>query len=113
MATGGSDGFGLVRLPGSDGDVGATAALPPHLAGSEGVTIETGTKIIYREVDDFRQMWSTHEHQQMQHRRMLHEAGYHAAMQRWQCRIADVVLVAGQPEHHLVPQAQAFDPDQP
>src|SRR5690606_8749507 len=113
MAASGSDGFGLIRLPGSDGDVGDTATLTPHLAGSEGGPIKTGTTIIYRQVDDCGQMWTAHEHQQMQHRRVFHEAGDDPAMQRRQGGIADVVLVAGQAEHHLVTQAQALDTDQP
>src|SRR5690606_35228171 len=57
VATRGGDGLGLIRLPGGNRNVCDAAPLAPHLAGSEGVTIETGTKIIYREVDDFRQMW--------------------------------------------------------
>src|SRR5690606_34804025 len=65
-----------------------------------------------REVDDFGQMWRAHEHQQMQHRRVLHEAGDDTAMDGRQ-RVADVVLVLRQAEHHLVAETQALDADQP
>src|SRR5690606_16371237 len=71
----------LAGLPGRDGHVGHPASLAPDLALGVGVTIMTGAQVIYREVDDFRQMWDAHEHQQMEHGGVLHEAGDHPAVQ--------------------------------
>src|SRR3990167_5080108 len=43
---------------------------------------------------------------------MLHEAGDHSAMNGWQDRVADGVLVGGQAKDHIVAQAQTLDADQ-
>src|SRR5690606_29063054 len=104
---------GLIRLPGRNGDVGYAAPLAPDLASGKGVTIVTRPKIIYREVDDFGQMWRAHEHKQMEHRGVLHEAGDHPTMNSRQCGVSNVVLAFRQPKHHLVTQPQTFDADEP
>src|SRR3989338_3319280 len=105
-------GFGFGGLPGIDGDVGDTSALSPDLALGVGVTIMACAQVIYREVDDFRQMWQPHEHQQVQRGRMLHKPGQHSAVNGRQGRIAQGVPAGGQAEHHFVAQAQALDTDQ-
>src|SRR5690606_15569840 len=83
------DRFGLGGLRCGDGNIRHAPALTPDLTLRIGVTIMTGAQVIYREIDDFRQMRNAREHQQVQHCRMLHEAGNDAAMDRRQHRIAN------------------------
>ncbi|MNP14070.1 hypothetical protein D3C76_1063810 [compost metagenome] len=71
-----------------------------------------GAQVVDGKVDDFRNCRTFTENQQVQRSRQLHEAGNHPAVDRWQQRIADIVLAGRQAEQQVIALTAALDTNQ-